>query len=192
MTTSVTPEQSNAVAENKKISSVFLDGTSRLVVEKKIMDKNTKTSKFEIDSYPLTPVTPDEILDLRVSGKPCFILKNQDSYFYTEIPKFLNLVSNDILGTHKCPYCKHFFSSNAPCPKSSNPSFSWFTRRLHDSKTDISILIEIAIEQSSRLETFPFIIKGYETFNCHSEAFVVNLCSDYNSFIRKKAKNSYY
>lgn len=194
MTNLTKVEWPKVVAKKKKttISSIYLDGTSSLVVEKKIISEDSDTFECKTDTYPLTPVNVEEISKLRASGNPGFVLKNEGSYFYTEIPRTLSLVSNDILGNHKCPYCKHFFSSTAPCPKLTDPSLSWFTRRLPASEEEIPKFIERAVEQSSRIEKFPFIIKGYETFNCPAEAFVVIICSRYDSFPAAKTKNSYY
>lgn len=187
-------KQPKAVAKKKKttISSISIDGTSNLVVEKKIISEDTDTFECKTDTYPLTEVTKEELFQLRVSGKPGFVLKKDNSYFYTEIPRTLSLVSNDILGKHKCPDCKNFFSSTDVCPKVKDPSFSWFTRRLPSSKEEIPKFIAHAVEESSRIEKFPFITQGYETFNCPAEAFVVIRCSCYGSFSMPKTKNSYY
>lgn len=202
MTTLPTKKVSTVPAKKKKaepsVPSISLDIKElNLVVERKISGESENSVRIETNIYPLKSATAKEILILRKNGKSCFVLKKENSYFYTEISKSLCCISNHILGEHKCVNCKHFFSKSSPCPKAKLPSFSWYTRRKPYPPENLKDFYLYAFRNSYRIENLPFLLSGYETFNCSSEAFVVTKCSNFVNFtppksVKKVTKLHYY
>lgn len=201
LTTLPTKKVSTTPAKKKaepSVPSVFLDVEKlNLVVERKIPGEYEGSVRIETKIYSLIPATADEIFSLRTNGACCFVLKKENSYFYTEIPRELCCISNSILGVHKCVHCSHFFSSNSSCPKAKLPSFSWYVRRKPYPTDDLEQFYLSLLDDSYRIEGLSFIVSGYETFNCPSESFVVSKCSNFVNFdhpkpAKKTTKPHYY
>lgn len=124
-----------------------------------------KTSK----DFPLKEVTPDELLDLRLSKKPGLVLKSGDKLFYTKIPKNLRLHGNNTPYTHLCGagcknVCKH-------CPKVDDWTVDFHRKQGHSFKK--------AVVLCGRIEKYDFIPYAFESFNTSLDAYGIIECENF-------------
>ena len=114
-----------------------------------------------LKSFPLRKVTAEELTQLHRSKKPGFVLKYNQQYYYTQIPRDLRMTSDKLLnGVHQCAIvnheCKHLSAAsdeNGGCAKVRN--------------------------MACHIEKYDWILVGYETFNTNMDIFVVNECLHY-------------
>lgn len=141
----------------KKVRDIEI--TEGFIKEYVVLQKRTKfagvcitkieeLSRKEINSIPLREVKKDEILPLRRSGNPGFILKKDGKFFYGKVSANFKIESSR--GCHKCRNCYRL--SAVVCPK------------VHF--------------KSNNIELYDFIPYGYETFNVKNSAFVTLKCYD--------------
>jgi len=122
------------------------------IISKEIV--NTETTKL---SFPLKEVTIGELYIARCGKIPGFVLKEGERYFYTKIPAKLNFVSLSI-GEHKCgKECLHLSA-------------------LSDEEGGCEKVRDI---RNKMIEKYPFIVRGYETFNTKHDSFRVLECKNY-------------
>lgn len=133
---------------------VYASGQTRLLSKKEI-DQVTKKV-----SFPLVKVSEKQLRDLRKTKVPCFVLKYNGNYFCARIYKRVTFVDSEILGPHSCSY------GNNMCGRLS-------ARRDEDHGC-----AKIR-ENSTGIENYPWITKGYETFNTDHDCFVVVHCNHY-------------
>jgi len=142
----------------------------------------TEVKIFEED-YPLREVTPRELFLLRTSGKPGFVLKQEGKYYYTTIPKQLTFHSREISGEHMCSrngkVCSRLSAAedcNGGCGKvrDLDPLAYINNKKFHE-----------AVRLSARIEKYPFIRSGYESFNTPTNSLVVLSCDNYQDEIRE-------
>ena len=129
------------------------------VIYKKQLDQVVESKK----SFDLTQVTAEELEKYRRSEIPSFVLKMDDKLYYTKIPKNLHFVSSTILGEHQCAKCRHLSAAsdeNGGCAKVRN--------------------------NSERIERYPWITEGYETFNTDHDSFVVTNCLHFENYLPHK------
>ena len=129
-----------------------------------VEDESKPINKKVIDSeiigkIPLKIISAIQLEEYRNSDIPGFVLKDRDTYYYTEIRNF-EVDVDDIIGEHKCSFgrycCKHLSAASdadGGCAK---------VRGL-----------------SNTIEKYDFITLGYETFNTTHDVFVVLKCSHY-------------
>ena len=166
--------------QEKRSRKIFLKGRETLIykVEKeeynvrreKDLDTGLYTGRTESSDlinteierrkeFPLKEVSIEKLTDLRKSGKPGFVLKENGKYYYAKIYKNLGLTSANLLNLdHQCAakglMCKH-----------------------------ISLGCQKVLEGSSFIEKYDWITLGYETFNLigAGECFVVLKCKNHEA-----------
>lgn len=136
------------------------------IVSKKIIDE-----KVEPLCFHLVEVTPEMLADYRKKGISSFVLKVDGKLYYSEIPNNISFVSSNILGTHKCALAGH------ECRRLSAAS---------DEKGGCQKVRNC----SNRIERYPWITAGYETFNTSHDSFVVVKCLHYEKCPPRKTYSS--
>lgn len=120
-----------------------------------------KTDEKILKEFPLQVVSVDELVGLRSSGKPGFLLKENEIYYYAKIDPIIRIISHEIMTPHlcgkKCHECRRLAA-------------------LSDAKGGCAKVRD----KYKYIENYPFITKGFETFNTiHNDSFVVFECSHY-------------
>ncbi len=168
-----------------------LDGVNELCVIRRGNEKH----------YKLRLVDEEELFSLRTSGKPGFVLKRDGKLYYAEIDPNIN-INLDIDGQidHKCGMCTRcsaLSDEKGGCAKVRDHSAEDYTR--HSSNR---VLIELSKEKADlvtkiwtiakRIEKYPFVVAGYETFNMNVGDSVLNisLCKNFMGFDRRPKTNS--
>lgn len=137
---------------------------------------DTKEVLVSENEYPLREISVEEIIELRKTTIPSFVLKKNGHFYYTRIHKNMKFTNNMVLGAHLCGGCQH--CSAAPdekggCPKVRNLDFSAF--RVSKKNFDAAVMA------SKRIEKYDFILEGFESFNTSQESFVVTRCTNFES-----------
>ncbi len=134
-----------------------LNGTTTRLVSKKQMSQVIEPLTFVLEE------TTAEALRKRRSKKiPTFVLKEEGKLYYTEIPKRMSLVGSNLLGTvHQCA------RAGKEC------------RRLSAASDELRGCAKVR-NGSRRIEIYPWIETGYETFATNNkDCFVVVKCLHY-------------
>lgn len=134
-----------------------------LKIEKHILSEKT----FLEESIPLKEI-PEEMIDYyRKTGIPSFLLKADGKFFYATIRNDIDFLFSNILGLHKCGLagkeCSRLSAAsdeNGGCAKVRN--------------------------YSRRIELYPWITKGFETFNTTHDSFSVVECDHYKIYTPKE------
>ena len=126
------------------------------ITERQLDSKTVET----IHSFTLQEISADDLTNLRTRKIPTFVLKKDEKFFYTRIPRDLNFVSTNFLGPHQCAV------KDDTCNRLSPVS---------DEKGGC----EKVRNYSEGIELYPWITYGYETFNTRHDAFVVLNCLHY-------------
>lgn len=135
----------------------------------RLVSKKQINEKAEALDFNLKEVTPEEIANFRKNGVPSFILKLDGKLFHTVIPRGINLMPAKFLGSHQCSH------AGTVCNRlSASPDTGCEKVRMG----------------SSYLELYPWITKGYETFNALHDCFVVINCSHYEDCPPRKHLNA--
>lgn len=154
----------------QKSYTIFLEGRSYLVVEKKkyISSKNNSCPEIKRSIFALEEISAEQLEKKRQEKIPSFVLKENEKYYYTQISNNIKFYSSNLLGEHLCgafgKECSHLSAANdenGGCKK---------------------------VRMRSRyIEKFPWIKLGYETFNTGiNDVFVVCTCEHYESIYNKK------
>lgn len=187
-TTSTSPTLEHTTKKENVIKSIVLDGTSALRIEVlttffdvlyqlnsqatrriKVLSKVEVGSKTSNCTFPLTEVTPKMLSVYRSSEAAGFVLKVDGKFYYTKIPKNSNFSPFPFIGEHKCSTVGH------EC------------RRL-SAKSDEQGGCAKVRDRYKCIENYPWITKGYETFNTFVESFVVIDCLHYENCHCTKSK----
>ena len=131
---------------------------------KKVVGQESKTL-----CWTLKVATPDEVKDYRKKGTPGFVLKDGDQLYLTEIPKNFSFVNSNISNRHMCAYGQTVCHRLSP---------------LSDEQGGCAKVRNYA----TFIEDYPFITRGYETFNTKHDVLVVNQCK--NSVISSSSRDS--
>ena len=123
---------------------------------KDVMQKDEKILK----KFPLKVVSVDELAKLRSSGKPGFLLKENEIYYYAKIDPIIRIISHEIMTPHLCGKKGH------ECRR---------LAALSDAKGGCAKVRD----KYKYIENYSFITKGFETFNTDYDSFVVFECSHY-------------
>lgn len=128
-------------------------------------------------NFPLKEISEDEIIEHRLSDVPGFILKKGDKLYYSEIPNNSRLSNNEITEIHLCSSlsktCKHLSAAlecDGGCQKVRDISIDSYPKERLDY---FSKLIS-----AKRIEKYPFVTYGYETFNTVHNCLVVMECKN--------------
>ena len=123
---------------------------------KDVIQKDEKILK----KFPLKVVSVDDIVKLRSSGKPGFLLKENEIYYYAKIDPIIRIISHEIMTPHLCGKKGH------ECRR---------LAALSDAKGGCAKVRD----KYKYIENYSFITKGFETFNTDYDSFVVFECSHY-------------
>ena len=168
-----------------RIEDIFLhgncsDGSLRLEVttvfydKKKVAGNHPFTTKKWTESkvYPLRNVTPKELYQIRLTGKPGLVYKKNNMFFFAEIPSDLPLNRHsDNFGKHLCGRnCSQVCKG---CPRTNDLTAAYQQR--------IGKKFSAAVDASWRIEKYAFISEGIETFNMKksNDSFIVLRCSNF-------------
>lgn len=167
--------------EQRQVNRNFkLEGVETLIAEKitttyevvrKIEHINNRkelveVSKLKLDekvqrlTFPLTEVSARAVDGYRREGVPSFVLKKDDKLYYTEIPEDISIENSKLLGVHRCAFAGH------EC------------QRLSAAKDEKGGCKKVR-DRVKRIERYPWIKVGYETFNTKYDCFIVIECSHY-------------
>ena len=130
---------------------------------KRVLKRETLNRSEE---FPLREVTKEELKELRRSGQPGFVLKEDDKYYYAEIKYNTRLLSRCMLSGHKCELCKRL-SAAADCDGGC-----------------------AKVREGCRgIERYKWITSGYESFNVYEGGvFIVEYCDRYRQIDGSKKK----
>lgn len=177
---------SNKTITKKYRDEVSLYGTELLVhvrtvtICKLLGDEaiEQKVSRYE---YPLKEIAERDIAKLRMSGKPVFLLKINGRYYRAFISKRLHLLAHDLIGDHMCKYCDKAIATSDECGGCQKVRDRDFNECLSADVTKRK-----AMQDSKRIEKYPFIKAGYESFGVNQETFMVAECDNYKSYSPRK------
>lgn len=128
------------------------------ILRKEELKRDVEPLKFE-----LKRVSVEELTSFRKMNIPSFVVKVNNEFYHTQIPKTISFVSARILGEHKCGYCNRLSAASdkeGGCAKVRN--------------------------RSRYIERYPWIKTGYETFGTRQDSFVVVNCERYQNFPQRK------
>lgn len=165
--------------EIKKDKRYTLEGTKALIEGRLVDGKLVQTKRL-----PLIEVNQQELLCLRLSKKPGFVLKKDGRYYYTPISEDVKLLSTfNGFGIHQCSVNCDRLSPAADCDGG--------CAKVRD--IDATQYLQYgaslgeAIKLSKRIEKYPFIQCGCETFNTKLNCFVVLECTRYTKAVHTKS-----
>ncbi len=147
-----------------------------------IISKSENTTK-----YDLREVSKEELFELRASKKPGVVIKQMDHLYYTEVPFRFNLRNMRIThGNHLCGCCSRCSASREP-----GKGCLMIMERPIESYTlsNVSRIYLRNLKDSSRIEKYPFIMLGIESFNVHLNSCVIINCSTYTNSKRSDKKD---
>ena len=167
--------------EIKTTKRFVLEGVEKLSVEKvtttyeivtKLENSNnrrqvTNLCRLKLDekveklkTFHLTEISVTTLNKYRKKGIPSFLLKIDGKLYHTEIPETLSFENAKLLGAHRCALvwheCQRLLATsdeNGGCKK--------------------------VRDRVKRIERYPWITVGYETFNTKHDCFIVIECSHY-------------
>ena len=148
------------------MTNVYFEDIMRLAFEegREILDILEK-NKSKIPT-PLKAVSKEQLLKLRESELPIFILKVGENLFFTFVEK--NYISSGILGNiHNCS------SGGATC-----------CERLSAASDDNGGCQKVR-DIKKRIENYNFVKLGYEVVNTENDCTIIGIC---NHFIEAKRK----
>lgn len=156
--------------DNEMITTYRIDGTEKLVSVK----NNEETS------YQLHEVDKKEIFNRRMKNVPTFVLKVGEKLYVSDAP--LYRLSIKMSGEcHQCFSCIHARATDEQlggCNKVRDCDSLVYLSEGHTPKS--------AIRYAKRVEKYPFIQYGYETFGVgYNDIFCVEACQNYKPFARK-------
>ncbi len=171
-------KETSFVTETKKFIN-FNERDSLLLKEttityKRVVNRNPATGGFIseeskdviqkdekiLKEFPLKVVSVDDLVKLRYSGKPGFLLKENEIYYYAKIDPIIRIISHEIMTPHLCGKKGH------ECRR---------LAALSDAKGGCAKVRD----KYKYIENYSFITKGFETFNTDYDSFVVFECSHY-------------
>lgn len=124
-------------------------------VEKELLSSDIKDINFE-----LREVSKEQLYEIRSKKIPSFIFKDGDKLFWTEIPKTMNFMTKEFLGKFKCA------PSGGVCDRLSAAS---------DEQGGCAKVRDI----KKCIESYDFIILGYEIFGTNFDVFHVAKCTHF-------------
>ena len=165
--------------QKKTLPTLLLEsGELKVIVTEQLVDgKNCFENRKEF-IFPLQEITKTELFGKRLSGKPGFVFKADGKYLYAQIPKEFNFVHAELL-----PGAQHQCSCHPgkTCSRMSAASDEdGGCHKVRDLSVDTTRgITPQKLKPAKRIEKYPFILKGYETFNTDYESFGVLECSNY-------------
>ena len=152
---------------NSEVKRKFNPKTDQFnIVYKKLINEIVEPMEFN-----LVEVTPEQLKVYRKSGIPSFVLKVNGKFYYAEITTDINFVSANILGAHRCAIVG--YECSRLCAASDEKGGCAKVRNY-----------------SRYIEKYPWIEKGYETFNTKQDAMVVVKCLRYKKCEPRKKRST--
>ncbi len=158
----------------------LLNGTETLICQRPIPNVTGEGKWVTEAELPLKEVTESELFELRLKGKPCFLLKKDGHYYYTPIEKSLRIFANMGFGKHACANCDRLSPAkdcDGGCAKVRDRDVQYLMKEGKSLKDSVT--------HCKRIEKYVFILKGYETFNTDLECFGVFECTHHQKADRK-------
>lgn len=121
--------------------------------------------------FELVEVTAEEVSIHRQNGVPGFVLKDNGKLFFTQIPETMTFLSSNLLCPHKCAV------AGKEC------------RRL-SAASDADGGCEKVRNHATYIERYPWITRGFESFNTKLDSFVVSTCEHYEKCPPRTNKHS--
>ena len=132
----------------------------------------------ENNEYPMCEVSEEELMKHRLSKIPGVVYKKDSTLFYATIPDHINLNTDfeRSMGKHACG--EHCSMVCKGCPRTSD--FTVASQRRYGKS------FPRAIQDSWRIEKYPFVLEGIESFNMGStsEACLIMRCKNYKTRYR--------
>lgn len=126
----------------------------------KVVSRKQLKEVVEHMPFNLVEVTSEELAGYRRSGISSFVLKVDGKLYYSKIPNNISFVSSNILVAHSCA------TAGKEC------------QRLSAASDEQGGCAKVR-DRSKRIEKYPWITTGYETFNTKHDSFVVVNCLHY-------------
>lgn len=147
-------------------NTVSLTGTALIVT-----NKDGKETTYTLKKITLKNIQEVRLHQLKTPKTAFCLIKVNDKYAITPIPKDLCLVNN--VGNHLCNTCARCRAMPEECGGCSK-ILEYDVKEFND------LPKKKAIARSKRIEKYDFILKGIETFGCATtDAFVVCDCKNY-------------
>lgn len=146
-------------------NQVFYSIVGSSLRETTIDRKNMGVSSYK--DYPLEEVTPEKLMEYRLSKKPGFVLKDHDKLYYAPFFRKVHLVGTGI-GVHLCNICSNVCNH---CRKVDDWTVQFHCRMGRKFPT--------AVKLSGRIEKYDFIPYAAETFNCETDTYLVLECANH-------------
>lgn len=129
---------------------------------------------------PLHQANEEEIFVRRMKNIPTFVLKVGEDFYITDISYnlYLNYNINCVEPEHLCTNCEHcraLLEELGGCAKVRDCSAETYLQEGNSYRN--------AIVLSKRIEKYPFIQYGYETFGVSHEILCVSDCKNYEKYI---------
>lgn len=139
-----------------------------LISKDRVLQFRWKEKDYTIQ---LKESTPDEVVKLRMTRQPGFVLRDRNGKLYAATIPNCRLVSKEKeLETHMCRNC----TKGCKCNKIYDNSL--------EGNISNGIKYIIAMKMSKRLEKYPFITYGYQIFNAlDNNELTVCRCKDFTS-----------
>ena len=150
-----------------------------------------------VHEFNLRPITEDKLIALRVKNSPGFVLKNNDNIYYAGILKPMRFFVHCGY-EHLCIMCKR--CSALPDERGGCQKIRDFDKStvLHSrinnlkeqmrysgqfekvsTKSLVHTCLPKSIEISKRIEKYPFVTYGFETFGTNTESLVILKCENF-------------
>ena len=123
------------------------------------------------ETLALTLIEPSQLVSLRKSREAILIAKYLNSYYYCNVPVDFSLSS--VILNHKCSYCTKCYArptKDGGCNK---------VRDLFNMADRRSEIFITNIERSKRIERYPFIGFGLETYNVNNPVLIITACKNF-------------
>jgi len=137
------------------ISESNSDGSHSRAATKQLIEEKVENLEFA-----LTEITTEELKEYRINKVPSFLLKVDGKLYYSKMPEDINLFSCNLLGDHLCSH------GNVTC------------KRLSAASDQDGGCAKVR-SRSTKIEKYPWITTGYETFNTEHDSFIVIHCKHY-------------
>lgn len=156
-----------------------LNGTISLHYEKCTFayeNHQKKLVSIEKKDFPFSKASEKELMQMRLDGKPLFILYKRGCRFYTEIPDISFGAFSDIAKT-ECVYGNACCNWLLPMPTEKGGCDKVYDLPL-EIYTSKNYTFSELMRFAKRIDKYPFITAGYETCNIHAPVFVVLECKN--------------
>lgn len=156
------------------------------ITTKSMRDGEIILDNVEEKDFPLKEVSLNQLMKYRANFRSAgFVLKIRDSYFYTRIPKNLRIHSpfftlqgfKASIPVHLCSKSCKRLSAAQDCDGGCAKVRDWKVSTLIDEE---GFSKEEALILSERIEKYPFIRFGFESFNTVADAVYVLNCKHFS------------